>query len=99
MGAIAAALPLKRGDRLFVELASGEAEVREAQALRYRVFGEELGARLKAGAAGLDVDELDAFCQHLLVREAKTGRVVGCTRLLTDDQARRCGRFYIGGGV
>ncbi len=94
MGAIAAALPIKRGDRLFVELASQEAEVREAQALRYRVFSEELGARLKLGAAGLDVDQFDAHCQHLLVREARTGQVVGCTRLLTDDGARRCGRFY-----
>jgi putative hemolysin len=94
VGAIAAALPVKRGDRLFVELASSETEVREAQALRYRVFGEELGAKLKAGDAGLDVDDLDAYCQHLLVREAKTGQVVGCTRLLTDDQARRVGRFY-----
>jgi len=94
MGAFAAALPLKRGDRLFVELASQEAEVREAQALRYRVFGQELGARLRAGSAGLDVDELDGHCHHLLVREAKTGQVVGCTRLLTDDEARRVGRFY-----
>ena len=94
MGAVAAALPLKRGDRLFVELASQDAEVREAQALRYRVFGEELGARLKVGSAGLDVDELDGYCHHLLVRESKTGQVVGCTRLLTDDEARRFGRFY-----
>jgi putative hemolysin len=94
MGAIAAALPVKRGDRLFVELAATQAEVREAQSLRYRVFGEELGATLKAGADGLDMDDLDAYCQHLLVREAKTGAVVGCTRLLTDRQARRFGRFY-----
>jgi putative hemolysin len=94
MRASAAALPVRRGDRLFVELASTNAEVREAQALRYRVFGEELGAKLKAGTGGLDVDDLDAYCQHLLVRESKTGRVVGCTRLLTDDKARRFGRFY-----
>jgi putative hemolysin len=87
-------LPVRRGDRLFVELASTEAEVREAQALRYRVFGEELGATLKPGALGLDVDDLDAYCQHLLVREAKYGQVVGCTRLLTDEKARRLGRFY-----
>jgi putative hemolysin len=94
MGAIAAVLPVKRGDRLFVELASTRGEVREAQALRYRVFGTELGAKLQARARGLDADEFDAYCQHLLVREARTGRVVGCTRLLTDHQARRIGGFY-----
>jgi putative hemolysin len=97
MGAIAAVLPVKRGDRLFVELASSRDEVREAQALRYRVFGEELGAKLQAGANGLDVDEFDAYCQHLLVREARTGQVVGCTRLLTDHQAQRIGGFYSAG--
>ena len=94
MGAIAAVLPVKRGDRFFVEIASNRDEVREAQALRYCVFGEELGAKLQAGANGLDVDEFDAYCQHLLVREARTGHVVGCTRLLTDHQARRIGGFY-----
>lgn len=94
MVASASALTAKRGERLFVELASCAAEVREAQALRYRVFGEEMGARLKDGATGLDVDELDAHCEHLLVRDVRTGRVVGCTRILTDTSAARLGRFY-----
>lgn len=94
MGAMASALPGKRGGRLFVELASGEEGVREAQALRYKVFGEEMGAKLKDGEAGLDVDQFDPYCQHLLVREGKSGRVVGCTRLLTDDNAAEVGRFY-----
>jgi len=97
MGAIAAVLPVKRGDRLFVELASSRDEVREAQALRYRVFGEELGAKLQAGAKGLDVDAFDAHCQHLLVRDSRTGEVVGCTRLLTDREARHLGGFYSAG--
>jgi putative hemolysin len=94
MVATASALAHKRGERLYVELASCEEEVREAQALRYRVFGQEMGARLKEGVSGLDVDEFDAVCQHLLVREAKAGRVVGCTRILTDEGAARLGRFY-----
>jgi putative hemolysin len=87
-------LAAKRGERLFVELASSEDEVREAQALRYQVFGVEMGARLKGGEAGLDRDEFDPVCQHLLVRDSRTGRVVGCTRLLTDQAAARLGRFY-----
>jgi len=94
MGAQALALPVKRGERLFVELAARPEMIREAQALRYRVFGQELGAKLKSGRAGLDVDEFDDYCQHLLVRETRTGRVVGCTRLLTNSGARLLGRWY-----
>lgn len=94
MGASASALTFKRGDRLYVELADAPKAVREAQALRYRVFGEELGAKLKPGEEGLDVDEFDDVCQHLLVRETRSGRVVGCTRLLSGANARRIGRFY-----
>ncbi len=94
MVASASALAAKRGERLFVELASCEAEVREAQALRYRVFGEEMGARLPGAEDHLDRDALDDYCQHLLVREAKTGQVVGSTRILTDENAARLGRYY-----
>ncbi|MFP4602829.1 MAG: GNAT family N-acetyltransferase [Halochromatium sp.] len=94
MGASAPALSIKRGERLFVELADSPQAVREAQALRYRVFGEELGAKLKAGEHGLDVDEFDHECEHLLVRETKGNRVVGCTRLLSNRGAERLGRFY-----
>ncbi|MEA1048558.1 GNAT family N-acyltransferase [Lamprobacter modestohalophilus] len=94
MGASAPALSFKRGERLFVELADSPEAVREAQALRYQVFGEELGAKLKAGENGLDIDEFDAFCEHLLVRETKTNRVVGCTRLLSNQGAERIGTFY-----
>lgn len=93
MVASASASTAKRGERLFVEIATSEREVREAQRLRYRVFGLEMGAKLK-GAHGLDSDEIDDHCQHLLVRESKTGQVVGCTRILTDDSAARLGRFY-----
>jgi putative hemolysin len=75
-------------------LASSREDVRAAQALRYRIFGEEMGARLKGHESDLDVDEFDPFCQHLLVRESRRGRVVGCTRLLTDENARCVGRFY-----
>lgn len=97
MGVNACALPVRPGERLFVELAAGQQAVREAQALRYRVFGQELGAKLKRGHPGLDVDDFDAHCHHLLVRETKTGTVVGCTRLLNGDDAQRIGGFYSAG--
>lgn len=86
---------------LSVSWARSEAEVREAQALRYQVFAVEMGARLAApqGApAGLDVDLFDAYCEHLLVRttdeEGEPGPVVGTYRVLTPSAARRAGGLY-----
>jgi putative hemolysin len=80
--------------RYLVELVRDLDTIRATQALRHRVFAEEMGARLHSRIAGLDVDELDEYCDHLLVREAESGRVVACTRLLGDTQAERFGRFY-----
>jgi putative hemolysin len=80
--------------RLYCDLAGGDADLRESQALRYRVFGEELGARLPSAALGLDVDAYDPYCHHLLVRETGSDRVVASTRLLADVRAAEAGGFY-----
>lgn len=83
-----------RPRRFVAEIARDESAVRAAQSLRYRVFAQEMGARLHSRIEGLDYDELDDWCEHLLVRDASDGRIVACTRLLTDVQARRLGHFY-----
>jgi putative hemolysin len=83
-----------RARRYVAEIARDEAAIRATQALRYRVFAEEMGAHLHSRIEGLDYDEIDDYCDHLLVRDTQTGHVVACTRLLTDAQARRLGRFY-----
>ncbi len=83
-----------RSRRYRVEVASDEAAVRASQQLRYRVFAEEMGAHLHTRIDGLDYDEIDDYCDHLLVRESETGAIVACTRLLTDIQAARLGHFY-----
>lgn len=80
--------------RLSVTLAHDETEVREAQRLRYRVFGEELGARLPSAAERLDRDLFDPWCHHVLVREEHGGEVVGTCRILTPTTARRIGGLY-----
>jgi putative hemolysin len=79
--------------RLGVSWAHSEGELREAQRLRYRVFAEEMGAQLQ-GPAGLDVDAFDACCDHLLVRDLDTLKVVGTYRVLPPHQAQRAGRLY-----
>jgi putative hemolysin len=76
------------------EVARDEATIRATQQLRYRVFAEEMGARLHTRIDGLDYDEIDDYCDHLLVREIETGAIVACTRLLTDTQAAKLGHFY-----
>lgn len=77
--------------RYSVGLAATAVEMREAQRLRHRVFAEEMGARLDSPITGLDVDPLDAYCDHLLVRCDDTGEVVGTYRLLAP---RRADRLY-----
>ncbi len=80
--------------KLYVGLARDAAEVREAQRLRYRVFAEELGARLTPREAGVDRDYYDAFCEQLVVRDEESGRLIGAYRLLAPEAARRAGSYY-----
>jgi putative hemolysin len=77
-----------------VSLAKDEAEVRAAQFLRHQVFAGEMGAVLDTSVPGLDIDALDAYCDHLLVTDDSTGMVVGTYRLLSPANARRAGRTY-----
>jgi len=83
-------------DGLSVTWARHQSEVREAQALRYTVFAEEMGARLKTSHnyPKHDIDLFDDFCEHLIVRDLATCQVVGTYRLLTPVQAKRVGCFY-----
>ncbi len=80
--------------RLVFQYARSEADVRAAQELRWRVFSEEMGARLNSPEPGLDQDRLDPLCDHLLVRDLRTDLVVGTYRILNAAQARRAGGFY-----
>ncbi|MGH7030069.1 MAG: GNAT family N-acyltransferase, partial [Stellaceae bacterium] len=54
---------------LQVRLAQSDADIDAAQALRYRVFFESLGARPQREAAWRrrDFDRFDKACDHLLV--------------------------------
>jgi putative hemolysin len=86
---------------LEVGWARSEREIRDAQRLRYRVFVEEMGARISpphGTPAGIDVDLYDPYCEHLLVRSTgpngERGEVVGTYRVLTPAGARRVGGLY-----
>ncbi len=80
--------------KLTLSLASTPEEVREVQRLRYKIFIEAMGLSALENADGLDKDEFDAYCDHLIVRDSKTLKVVGTYRILSPHGARKIGRFY-----
>jgi len=88
---------LPRRPRFEVGLAQTPEQVLQTQKLRYRIFAEELGAQIDGGSEGIDHDQYDAHCRHLIVTEPDTGRIVACTRILTDDRAPKVGGFYSSG--
>lgn len=92
---------LGRIGSLDVRLAVSRKEVDAAQALRYQVFVEEMGATLPADAMRVrrDFDEIDLYCDHLLVLDTTRDgdaedQIVGTYRLLTQKAAERHSGFY-----
>jgi L-ornithine Nalpha-acyltransferase len=80
---------------LTVRLAASAADIRAAQALRHQVFYEERGATPGADMpAGLDRDDYDDLCDHLLVIDKTNNRIVGTYRLLQQRVAEAHRGFY-----
>ena len=80
--------------RFTVRFAANAEEIAATQRLRYRIFAGELGADIDGGSEGLDIDQYDAHCQHLMVLDNSTGEVIACTRILTEEAAEATGGFY-----
>lgn len=79
---------------LVLGLARTNEELEAIQRLRYDIFTEEMNAVFPDAVDGLDSDRYDPWCEHLMVKEAATGRVVGTYRLLTPGNAKRLGGYY-----
>lgn len=78
-----------------LRLAADAADVRAAQALRFRVFNLELNEGLvESYATGRDEDAFDAVCAHLLVVERRSGEVVGTYRMQTGTVASLRSGYY-----
>jgi L-ornithine Nalpha-acyltransferase len=78
--------------RLTLKLATTPAEQKAVFKLRYHVFNEELGEGIPENAAtGLDTDDFDKHCDHLMVMDKDT--VVGTYRLLHGPKRPKNG-FY-----
>ncbi|CCF17741.1 ornithine-acyl [acyl carrier protein] N-acyltransferase [Pseudorhizobium banfieldiae] len=92
---------LGRIGSLETRLARTAREVDAAQAVRYRVFVEEMKAQLPPEAMRLhrDIDTFDAICDHLLVIDLAIegeieDQIVGTYRLLRHQVAMSHGGFY-----
>jgi putative hemolysin len=80
---------IQRG-HLRARLAVGPGDVERAQALRHLCF---------RGVPGLDADDLDARCRHVLIESMATGQILACFRVLGLNDAAAlaqsyCARFY-----
>lgn len=63
--------------------------------LRFRVFNLEMGEGLESSyETGLDSDQFDLFCEHLIVEEKLTHRIVGTYRMQSGDTAARNLGYY-----
>lgn len=82
---------LRKG-RYVARLAEGRADIEAAQRLRYLAFVAGRGAAERAG--GLEADDFDALCQHILVHEVKSGALVCCFRMMPLAHGAEIGRSY-----
>ena len=63
--------------------------------LRFKVFNIELGKGLEASyETGLDTDQFDLFCEHLLVEDKFDRRIVGTYRMQSGMTAARNLGYY-----
>jgi putative hemolysin len=81
--------PITSSPSFSVSLAQNVADLTECQRLRFQVFNRELGEGLAASErTGLDRDQFDWVCDHLMVRDVSTGMLVGTYRMQTGYRAQ-----------
>ena len=92
--------PEIRAGNLGVRIARHEAEIDASQALRFKVFYEEMGAKSSHDCMmnKRDQDSFDPVADHLLVIDHALGSgpeaVVGTYRLINEEAAVKVGHFY-----
>ncbi len=77
-----------------VAIANDAKSIDECLRLRYEIFSGEMGANIHGIEVGLDKDRFDDYCQHLMVIEKSTDRVIATTRLLPSSEIKNTGNFY-----
>lgn len=93
-------IPATETGRYRIVISTDPADIEAAQRLRYQTFAEEMGAALPHAVRSprtgdmIDVDQFDPHADHLLAKEAASGQIVGCYRLLPPDGARAAGGLF-----
>ncbi|MFH1996889.1 MAG: GNAT family N-acyltransferase [Candidatus Omnitrophota bacterium] len=86
---------LSETEHFLVKLAENHEEVEMAQRLRYEVFNIEQKRGLKSTEMyGIDFDEFDKYCLHLLVMEKSSGKLTGTYRAHLGCIANSANGFY-----
>ena len=81
--------PLAATSQFRAGMAESLEDLIDCQRLRYLVFNCELGEGLDSSARiGLDRDRYDFICDHLMVREIRTGQLVGTYRMQSGFRAK-----------
>lgn len=81
--------PLASTNRFRAGMAESLQDLIDCQRLRYLVFNCELGEGLASSARiGLDRDRYDFICDHLMVRDTSSGKLVGTYRMQSGFRAK-----------
>ena len=83
-----------------LRLAESREERDAACRLRFRVFNIELGEGLESAYEnGLDFDRFDPYCEHLIVEERSSRRIVGTYRMQSGSVGGAESGLLLGAGV
>lgn len=89
---------LAEGEHFVIKIAETEQEITEAFQLRYKVFKSEQGRLANMSAelshVGIDTDDFDKNCLHLIVQEKSTKLVVGTYRVQAGCTISDKTKFY-----
>lgn len=81
--------------RYLAKLAETRTEIESALRLRYEVFNVELSAAQNHhNSPGLDFDDYDADCKHLIIVERATNKTIGTYRINSIEAAKDARGFY-----
>ena len=81
------ALEIVRVGRYRARFASSQNDVSSAQALRYECFN--LSNQIE-----LDIDDFDTICQHVLIENLETQKLICCYRILSFENGKKIDSSY-----
>jgi putative hemolysin len=87
-------MPVFGAGKYKARMAVTEADVRACQQLRYLTFVEQRGLDPAGALHRLDRDEFDPVCRHMMIEEARGGKLVCCFRLLPLNDGSEIARSY-----